>query len=115
MGWLKGIQARLRDLLGRGRAESEMDEELRFHLEMEKNLGAGMPPEEARRRAVLDFGGVEKHREALRDGRRAGWVEDLGADVRLSTRLMGKSPAFTAVVLLTLALGVGGNTAVFGV
>ena len=68
--------ARLRAMFRRRAGESELDEEFRFHLEMEieKNLRAGMSPEEARRRAQVVFGGVDRHKEAMRDGRRIGWI-----------------------------------------
>ena len=111
-----GMRARLRQVLRRADAERRMDEEIAFHLEMEteRHLRLGVGPAEARRRAVLAFGGVERHKEALRDGRRIPLLEELWRDVRLAARALARTPAFAAVAVLTLALGVGANAAVFG-
>jgi predicted permease len=107
--------ARLRLLFRRGVAESRMDEEFRFHVEMEtaKNLRAGLSPREARRRALVSFGGVERHREAMRDGRGSRLLEDLVQDARFAFRSLVRRPGFTAVAVSTIALGVGSTTVVF--
>lgn len=78
------LQARVRALVHRGRLERELDDELRFHLEMqtEQNVRAGMPPEEARRQALLAFGGVERFKEAARDARGTRPLEAFAGDVR---------------------------------
>jgi putative ABC transport system permease protein len=94
-----------------------MDEEMRAHVEMQAqaNLEAGMGPEEARRAALRQFGWVESIKETCREQRGIVWLEHLAQDVRYAGRLLRKNPGFTAVVALTLALGIGASTAVFSV
>lgn len=92
-----------------------MDEEFRFHVEMEteKNLRSGLSHREARRRALVAFGGVAGHREAMRDGRGVRWLEDLVQDLRFALRSLARRPGFTAVAVTTMAVGVGATTLVF--
>jgi predicted permease len=115
VSWLTGARVRLRLLLWRRGVEDRMDEEFRFHVEMEteKNLRAGLSRREARRRALVAFGGVAGHREAMRDGRGVRWLEDLVQDLRFALRSLARRPGFTAVAVTTMAVGVGATTLVF--
>ena len=91
------------------------DSELRFHVDKltDENIAAGMTPEDARRRAVLEFGGAEQIKEELRDVQRIPIVETTMKNFRWALRFLRKSPSFSIVVMLTLALGIGANSAVF--
>lgn len=110
------ILTRLRALLQRRRVARELDDELQFHvaMETETNIKKGMPPTEARRTALRDLGGIEQTKEIIRDVRALS-IEGIWKDMRYALRSLSTVPGFATVGILTLALGIGANVAIFGV
>ena len=110
-----GVRARLRSVLRRDAPEREMAEEIEQHLERTAALlmRRGLSPEEARRSARREFGNVGVLMEEARDARGARWLDELRRDARYGARALARSPVFTAVVIVTLALGFGVNGALF--
>src|SRR3989475_2164429 len=108
---------RLLSLFGKRRLDEELDAELRAHLDAltEENIRRGMSAEAARFAARREFGGLEQTKELYRDQRGLPFLEALVHDVRFGLRVLAKNPGFTAVAVLTLALGIGATSAVFSV
>jgi|tagenome__1003787_1003787.scaffolds.fasta_scaffold20984049_5 putative ABC transport system permease protein len=117
MNLLRRLRRRLRALAFRREVERELADELQLHIELEqeKNERLGMSPDEARRAALVTFGGVERYKEEARDARGVRLLETVAQDLRYALRTMRKTPAFTATVILTLGLGVGATSAIFSI
>ena len=118
MDWFAGIRARLQLFFGRRAAEARMDEEIALHIEMETGRlvrEQGRSPEEARRQALVAFGGVERHKAELRDGRGLSWLTGISLDFRLAFRMLMKYPGLTVVGVTGMAVAVALGAAAFGI
>jgi predicted permease len=114
---LRSFRLRLRSVFRGRRVEQDLEEELRIHLdrEIERNSARGVPPVEARAAALRAFGNVAMIQEQVRDTWRTRWLEDVSRDLRVASRILRRSPGFSVAIALTLAFGIGANTALFSI